>query len=743
MICRSKSLWIGSCLFIVVVNAIILFVLIPEVSSRISRFYSGNRYADGYDELAANLAEGNGYRFYPDTAETLMREPGYPIFLAGIFVVFGKNFAIVKLANMILALAVAYLMTRIARKLSGSQLLILGSPLLFLFHPGTLIAESRGGIEILFALMLVLFILTVYRALESKRWWDYLLSGCVLGLAVLVRSTPILFPFVLLGYLLLFERGQNQKVTVFRNFVVMAIGMFIVLSPWIIRNYSLTRKFVPTASVLGVSAHTGLYLSTHQAIGNLRLDTEAASERSKLAHELGYQFRDGYYQYFYSSADEVEFSNYLFNRVVHEYKSSPLLFVKTVGVNFLKFWCGGKTWQSVATNAIVQLPLLALAIMGIVHCLRNERVKEVAPLVLLIIYIVAVSVPILAQARYSEPLIPFLSILACIPLVTAQRRFSGAKLHETPTPLIEETRSKLVRIGTPVEKPTPHDEIQLSIVIPAYNEQERLPRTVLETVHWCTITRLDFELIIVDDGSRDGTLALGRLFEETDRRIRVFACPHMGKGAAVRMGMLNAHGRFVLFMDADGATPLNEVPKLLAAIEAGSDVAIGSRVAQSSEQVEIKASLHRRFIGRAFSFLVNLLAFEGIADTQCGFKMFRREAAAAIFSRQKTVGFAFDVEILFLARQLSLSVAEIPVNWMAQPGSKVNIAIDSIRMLWDISRIRWLHRNFYARVWRVRRNQFNHLRVARQSAPAGQAGQTLSTPSHRRAPNGEKYSTDA
>src|SRR5260370_37563828 len=115
---------------------------------------------------------------------------------------------------------------------------------------------------------------------------------------------------------------------------------------------------------------------------------------------------------------------------------------------------------------------------------------------------------------------------------------------------------------------------------PANNERERLPQTFHETVHWCTITSLDFELIIVDDGSRDGTLALGRLFEETDRRIRVFACPHVGKGAAVRMGMPNAHGRFVLFMDADGATPLNEVPKLLAAMEAGSDVAVGSQGAR-------------------------------------------------------------------------------------------------------------------------------------------------------------------
>src|SRR5262249_29880723 len=177
--------------------------------------------------------------------------------------------------------------------------------------------------------------------------------------------------------------------------------------------------------------------------------------------------------------------------------------------------------------------------------------------------------------------------------------------------------------------------------------------------------------------------------------IRALACPHMGKGAAVRIGMLNAKGRLALFMDADGATPLSEIPKLLAAIEQGYDIAIGSRVSQQPGEAEIKTSLHRRLIGRIFAFFVNLLAIEGIADTQCGFKMFSREACAAIFSRQKTVGFAFDVEILYIARQLSLSIAEIPVNWIAQPGSKVNLVTDSIKMLMDISRVRWLHRNFH------------------------------------------------
>jgi dolichyl-phosphate beta-glucosyltransferase len=260
---------------------------------------------------------------------------------------------------------------------------------------------------------------------------------------------------------------------------------------------------------------------------------------------------------------------------------------------------------------------------------------------------------------------------------------------------MDETRSSLGQPRAAVDlKPVPRKEIQLSIVIPAYNEQARLPRTVLETLQWCTSRNLDFELILTDDGSRDATLTLARLFEERDSRIRTLACPHMGKGAAVRMGMLNAKGRFVLFMDADGATPLDEIPKLLAAIEEGHDVAIGSRVIQSPGEVEVKTPFHRRFIGRTFAFFVNLFAVEGIADTQCGFKMFRREAAAAIFSRQKALGFAFDVEILFIARRLSFSIAEIPVNWAAQAGSKVNLVTDSLKMLWDISHIKWLHRNF-------------------------------------------------
>ena len=265
----------------------------------------------------------------------------------------------------------------------------------------------------------------------------------------------------------------------------------------------------------------------------------------------------------------------------------------------------------------------------------------------------------------------------------------------TPTAVLDETLAYLNQFE-PVDglKPTLHEQVKLSIVIPAYNERARLPQTVMSTLRYCAEQELDFELIIADDGSSDETLALARQFERQDVRIRALACPHMGKGSAVRLGMLNARGELVLFMDADGATPLHEIATLAAALDAGSDVAVGSRVIPQSAQVEVRTSLHRRLIGRTFAFFVNLFAVQGIADTQCGFKMFRRDAALQIFSLQKLAGFAFDVEVLFIARRLSLTIVEIPVNWVAQPGSKVNLVTDSMKMLWDISLIRWTHRKF-------------------------------------------------
>jgi len=424
MIKRFKPFWTSMVLLTVFLNAGILFFAIPEFSKRMHQLYNQDEYADGYDQLATNLADGNGYRMYPDTAPTMVREPGYPILLAGLYILFGKDFVAVKFTNMLLAFATAWLMTRIATKLSSNRLLILVPPFLFLFHPGVLIAESRGGVEVLFTFLLTLYVWSLYRALESDRWRNSVISGAVLGLTVLVKSTPMLFPAFLLGYLLVFEPRRPKRM-LFLNISSMVLAMLVVLSPWIIRNYAITGKFIPTATVLGVSAHAGQYVNSHlPADGSWALtDRQAARERRKIAEQLGYRFKNvdnAYYQDFYSSGDEVKFSNYLFKSVMAEYERSPMLFVRCVGSNFFNLWFRGKTWDSTMTNVVVQTPYLILALLGTVLVMRSGQGKAIGVLLVLLIYSVAVYVVILAQARYSVPLLPLLSILAGFCFVRGQ-----------------------------------------------------------------------------------------------------------------------------------------------------------------------------------------------------------------------------------------------------------------------------------------------------------------------------------
>ena len=417
---------------IVMLHAAILFFVIPRLSPQVSGAYIPKIFGDGYDQLAENLANGNGYRFYPDTALTLMREPGYPILLAGLTKAFGASFTVVKISNMILAIATAWLLMRIGislmpRGAAQNTFLVLGPPVLFLFHPGVLIAESRGGVEMLFAFLITLLLLMIFKALASNRWQDYLLCGLVLGITVSVRSTPMLFPVPLFAYMMIVERRRLSFIAICRNIMVMILTMIAVLSPWIARNYMLTGKFIPTGSVLGVSAQAGQYIGKHQFEGKPYwiLDREAARERDRLAIGLGYPFEDGaegYYQTFYKTNDEINFSNYLLKKVVAEYQGSPMLFVRCMTQNVFNFWFAGKTWNATAMNAIIQLPYLALAGLGAFRLIRTKSASTAGLLVLFVAYVMAVHVPILAQARYSIPLISVIAILASAGLATVLKK---------------------------------------------------------------------------------------------------------------------------------------------------------------------------------------------------------------------------------------------------------------------------------------------------------------------------------
>jgi dolichyl-phosphate beta-glucosyltransferase len=228
----------------------------------------------------------------------------------------------------------------------------------------------------------------------------------------------------------------------------------------------------------------------------------------------------------------------------------------------------------------------------------------------------------------------------------------------------------------------------LSIVIPAYNEASRIEPTIRSMVEYCRRTQRTFEVIVVDDGSRDGTSAVGRKLAEEFPELRLIrlAANH-GKGYAVRAGVVNAIGSLVLFADADGATPIAEIERLEKALQEGADLAVGSRALRASG-VRLHAQLYRHLIGRTFHFLVECVADGGVKDTQCGFKLFRSRAAQDLFSRMRMNGFSFDVEVLVMARRRGYRIAEVPVNWTHQPGSKVQLTLDSLRMAADLLRIR-------------------------------------------------------
>ena len=214
----------------------------------------------------------------------------------------------------------------------------------------------------------------------------------------------------------------------------------------------------------------------------------------------------------------------------------------------------------------------------------------------------------------------------------------------------------------------------VSIVIPCYNERARLPETITQLRAYVD-GRLDVvEVIVVDNGSSDGTAAIAaELLRPLGEWGVVLANrENHGKGAAVRQGMLAAGGRVVLFTDADLSTPIEELVKLEQALAAGADVAIGSRAVDRS-LLEVPQGQGRDVAGRLFNLVARALATPGIRDTQCGFKLFRTDAAQQICTRQRLNGFGFDVELIAIARHLGLAVAEVPVRWRNHPDSHVTL----------------------------------------------------------------------
>ena len=226
----------------------------------------------------------------------------------------------------------------------------------------------------------------------------------------------------------------------------------------------------------------------------------------------------------------------------------------------------------------------------------------------------------------------------------------------------------------------------LSVIIPAHNEENRLPASLEQVFSFLSLQPYEAEVLVVENGSTDGTRQVAEGFAARHPNLHVIHEPQRGKGLAVRRGMLAARGEYCFMCDADLSMPIEEVGRFLPPQLAGFDIAIGSREVEGS--VRYDEPSYRHLGGRLINLLIRLLILPGLEDTQCGFKCFRRQAARDLFSRQLMDGWSFDVEVLYLARRAGYRLVEVPIHWYYRPESKVSAVRDAFRMTADILRIR-------------------------------------------------------
>jgi glycosyltransferase involved in cell wall biosynthesis len=230
--------------------------------------------------------------------------------------------------------------------------------------------------------------------------------------------------------------------------------------------------------------------------------------------------------------------------------------------------------------------------------------------------------------------------------------------------------------------PTPF----LSIIIPAYNEENRLLDSLEQVFTFLEAQSYTYEVLVVENGSQDCTLQIAQDFALSNSHLKVIQSTERGKGLAVRLGMLEASGEYRFMCDADFSMPVSEINRFLPPTLTDFGIAIASREAQGA--IRYNEPQYRHFVGRVYNTLIRLLALPGLQDTQCGFKCFRGDVAEDLFTKQTLIGWSFDVEILFIAQQFGYKIIELPISWYFNSDSKIRVVHDSINMGVDLIKIR-------------------------------------------------------
>lgn len=226
----------------------------------------------------------------------------------------------------------------------------------------------------------------------------------------------------------------------------------------------------------------------------------------------------------------------------------------------------------------------------------------------------------------------------------------------------------------------------LSIIIPAYNEEQRLPSTLKQVISFLSAQSYSAEVLVIENGSQDKTLEVACSYAEHHAQLRVIQETKRGKGLAVRRGMLEARGDFRFMCDADLSMPIAEINRFLPPLQDNYEIAIASREAPGA--IRYNEPTYRHLVGRVFNTMIRVLALPDLQDTQCGFKCFRADIAKNVFSQQTLTGWSFDVEVLFIARKRGYRILELPIQWYFNPQSHVSVIKDSLSMAFDIFKIR-------------------------------------------------------
>lgn len=419
-------------LCIACIKATMIWVILPAaarhgiVPGTVSTAY------DLYIFLAQNVLDGHGYRVTQDSAETMMRGPGYVYFLAGLFGLFGKSLVTAQVANLVLAIGTVLLVFRLTSRLAGNDIMAAIAGTLVALHPSILFMETRANVEILFIFLLTLFVLMLHRAIQNGSITSFLVAGIVLGFTTLTRSSPFFIVPLLLFYLLLKAKDTVRLRYAISRTAALACGALIVLSPWMVRNYSLAGTPTFSEDLIGIAAFQGLYV-TKTGIGNEGYQArirEARLAQSELAASKGVEFtlfkQDKFWDIFPTIEQEQLYNQVLLKEVLDEYKKAPGLFIMHCLQNGGRFWFQGATPKVTLLGLVANVPLLLLAILGIYFA--HKHGLAIAPILLVIVTLYAVHVPLIAHARYSTPLIPLLAVLAAIAITELFR--GGRRISE-------------------------------------------------------------------------------------------------------------------------------------------------------------------------------------------------------------------------------------------------------------------------------------------------------------------------